>query len=139
MKKVVALAAIVAILTLSACNTKPSLVGKWQGKLEQQGQTVDAAVEFKNGGKMVADVTVQGIAIQMLATYTTTETSYTTTIDEFKIITLPPAMEQARPMMEANMKGETGKSTTSNYKFIDKDTVEMSSTNGQKTTWTRVK
>lgn len=139
MKRAIAFGCVVLALTLVGCNNKPSLVGKWNGQIDQQGQSVTATVEFKGDGKMVSDIEVQGMKMQLLGSYTVKEDSYTATIDDIKIIEMPKELEQLRPMMEQSIAKEKGKSNTTKFTFKDKDTVEMSSEQGGTSTWTRIK
>jgi len=139
MNKVVATATIIAVIVLSACNTKPSLVGKWKGQIEENGQKVDSKIEFQNGGKMVAQISMSGLEAEVSSTYTSTETAYTSTVEGFKIIKLPPELESSRSMIETGMASQKGKSITNSYVFKDGDTIEVSFEGGFTSTWKRVK
>ncbi|MFM9871998.1 MAG: hypothetical protein ACKVQS_00875 [Fimbriimonadaceae bacterium] len=139
MKKIFGIGIVVLGLMMVGCNAKPSLVGKWKGKIEQQGQQLDAVVEFKPDGKMISDVTTSGIQLQMLGKYAIKAETYEATIEDVKIIELPKEMEMARPLLEKGIKEQKGKSETTTFKFKDADTVEMSAPKGGTSVWTRMK
>ncbi len=139
MNKVAAFTAILMLLALTACNSKPSLVGKWKGQVQENGQQLDSTIEFKNDGKMVAQIAISGIEAEVTSSYTATDTNYTSTVEGFKIIKLPPELESNRSLMEASMTKEKGKKVTNPYKFKDNDTLEVTFEGGFNSTWTRVK
>lgn len=139
MKKFFGIGVVVLGLMMVGCNAKPSLVGKWKGQIQQQGQALDAVVEFKPDGKMVTDVTTSGISLQMTAKYTVKGDTYEAVIEDIKIIDLPKEMEMARSVIEKGIAEQKGKTETTTFKFKDADSVEMSAPTGGPTIWTRMK
>ncbi|QYK53569.1 MAG: hypothetical protein KF824_01450 [Fimbriimonadaceae bacterium] len=140
MKKVAAFVAVAAILSLSACNSKPSVVGKWTGNMAVQGATVPATVEYKTDKTFVVTVGQAGVNVEISGTYTTTDTQITTTAQNFKILGDIPANPMfTKASLEAQMAKEAGKAETSTYKFKDADTLEYTGSNGTNFTMTRVK
>lgn len=140
MKKVTALACIVAVLALTACAPKPSLVGKWTGNMEVQGSSVPATVEYKADKTFLITVGQQGINVEISGTYTSTDTEVTSTTGDIKIVGDLPAQAAAmKPMIEAELAKQKGKVEKSTYKLTDADTVEYTSEKGTKFTMTRVK
>lgn len=119
------------------CTPKPSLVGKWNGQVEAQGQVMNGEIDV-SADKMVMTFDTQGMKMIGTSSYKIEGDKITTTLEDVKIsgANLPP---QAQAMFDAAMEKEKGKTQVGSFTFKDADTVEMSSSNGEKMTWTRVK
>lgn len=137
MAKFYAFAVAAVVLFCAGCNTGPTLVGKWKGDISSQGQTMTADIEFTAAGKMLTSFQVQGMTINGTQGYTVSGDTLTTTMEDVKISggNLPPQIQQ---MVQAEVEKQKGKKETAKFKFVDGDTVELSS-NNQKMTWKRVK
>lgn len=140
MKKVIAIAAIVAVLSLSACSPKPSIVGKWTGEITLNTIPVpNATIEFKADKSFKIDATQQGVGLAVTGTYTATETELTSTLGDVKFVgELPPQLLQFKSQMDAQLAKLKGQETKLQYKLKDGDTAEVTN-DGKTVTWSRVK
>ncbi len=137
MRKLLLIGVVAISLALVGCNAKPSLVGKWKGQIESQGQVMDADIDV-SADKMVSVFTVQGMTITGTSSYKIEGDKIITTVEDVKMsgANVPP---QVQSMLDAAVAKEKGKKSTSTLKFKDNDTVELSAPQGGNMTWTRVK
>jgi len=137
MKKAFALSFVVLGLMMVGCSAKPSLVGKWKGQVEAQGQVMDAEIEV-TADKMISVFQAQGMTITGTSSYKMEGDKITSTVEDIKLTggNIPPA---AQAMFDAAIAKEKGKSDTSTVVFKDNDTAELTGAQGTKMTWTRVK
>lgn len=140
MTKAVAFGIVALGLIAVGCAPKPSLVGKWTGDMTVQGQTLSGNFEFTSDGKLKMNFSQGGIGIAVNSGYKLEGDQLTTTFESAEPVGEVPAMVKA--MLDQAMKQmdqQKGKPEVSTVVFKDADTIEMTGSNGQKMTWTRVK
>jgi len=126
-------------LCLTGCQAGPSLVGKWQGDVDAQGQKVPATIELKSDKTSVMSMEVVGLKMEVTGTYEIKEDKVTMTVANAQLKgDLPPQAAAMKPMIEAELKKMQGSSSTSTFKFEGNDSVTLTSDRGSMT-WTRVK
>lgn len=127
-------------LVLVGCSSGPSLVGKWQGDLAANGQTIPATIEYKADNTWVANASVQSVGFQITGTYELKDGKLSQTTKETKLTgELPPQLAPMKAQMEAAMAQGNGQTSTTEVKFVDADTVTTKTAAGQDVTLKRVK
>lgn len=135
----IGLSVLVCGLALTACNSGPTMVGKWQGSIPAQGQSIPATVEYKADKTFVAESSQGGAGFRVSGTYELKEDQMTTTITSATLLNVPQEMAPLKAMAEQEMKKIEGQTETATIKFNGNDEMVSTGPNGQTVTFTRIK
>lgn len=134
-----AVVCLLGILLLVGCSKEPSIVGKWNGTVSQQGQQMDMVMEYKSDGTYVGTASINGMDMTVSGNYTMGEDNkMTSTVTDMKVggNNVPP---QLQAMLDESVKKSQGQEQSQQIKFTDNDTVEVTLGDGTMVTWKRVK
>lgn len=111
------------------CQSKPSVVGKWDSSISGVATTF----EFTQDGKIVNEANAMGIAIKATGTYQQTDTELKITINS---VEAPSAPKPVQDMIKTQAK--VGTEMVSKLTFTNADAFELE-VSGQKQSFTRKK
>lgn len=124
---------------MTACNSGPSVVGKWTGTIPAQGQQLPATVEYKADKTYVVKIAQNGMEFDISGTYEIKEDQMTSTVTSVNLLKIPQEMEQMRALAEQEVKKMEGVTETGTITFEGNDKLVMKSSEGNTMNLTRVK
>lgn len=140
-KRVVGLGVLVAVLMVGCAPSSP-IVGKWNGSVESNGQTMTTVIEYKADKSYDATMTIPGaeVPIKMTGTYEFKDGKLTSTTKEMKLGgELPASLKPMQSMIEDSMKKAEGQKATVSVEFKDDTMTQTPEQGGRGMTFTKVK